>query len=112
MTPVGGFQYCRLPKLLQTFETLAWVPCRHEPRARRSPDAVRANVRRERFSECREHLRLAPFAFASGEPDDFAGGAEGHGEFDGLIEVLADADVGIEALEPDSIIAGTAQHRA
>ena len=49
-------------------------------------------------------------AFISGEPDDLAGRTERHREFDGLVDVLPDADVRVEAFEGDVIETDARQH--
>src|SRR5271167_3229620 len=84
----------------------------NEPGARGRPYTVIPRVSRQRFSEGHDDLMFAPFAFLSGEANDLPGWAERHGKLDRFRHVLAYADVGVETLEANAVVAGAAQQQA
>jgi hypothetical protein len=60
----------------------------------------------ERLAECRDELGAEPLAFRARKTNELARRAERHREFDGLVEILADADVGVVTDERDLAEAG------
>ncbi len=53
-----------------------------------------------------------PLAVRARQTKDLSGRTQSHGELDGVIQIPADADVAIEALEDDGFETGVQKHRA
>src|SRR5664279_5656015 len=87
------------------FVGAAWsaIAGTHQPRARWPPDTVFALVRRQRLVQRCDHGIRALRSFFPCETHDLAGGAERHRELHRLVEIPADADVGVETLERDAV---------
>src|SRR5437660_4720467 len=78
----------------------------------RVPTPRVSRVGRQRIAQRSRNVLLARFTFLAREANDFAGRTECHGEFNGFVDVLANANLSVESLEADVSVAGTADHRA
>src|SRR5258706_3012636 len=80
------------------------------PGAGGTPDAIGAPDFRQRRPQRRDHAWLEPLTVLARQPDDLACRSERHGKLHRLVQIAADADVRVVALEGDVPVARPVHH--
>src|SRR5262249_50543839 len=83
-----------------------------EPRAPAGPNSVASAIGGESLAEDRADFALQPFAVFSGESDDLSGRPKRQSELDRLVQIAADADIGVKARKLDVLESGALQQIA